>query len=119
MRFCLEMWGNDLRRVEAAARLAEALGIDGVYYGESPTGLNLDCWTVLARLSAVTERMRLGPVLANILPDYRSLVVLAKQAATVAIASVFDDASAFATASTVATSPVAARSSLAALAAEL
>ncbi len=64
--------------------LAEQLGLDGFYYGESPHDLNLDCWTTLAGLAVATERIRLGPVITNVLPKYRSLVLLAKQAATVA-----------------------------------
>ncbi len=78
------MWSSRFDEVQATCIRAEALGIDGFYYGESPNGLNLDCWTTLAALSTKTETIRLGPVISNILPTYRSLVLLARQAATVA-----------------------------------
>lgn len=82
MRFCLEVWGADYERVRAACRRAEALGFDGFYYGESLTALDLDCWTVLAALAECTSRIELGPVVTYLLPGYRSLALLAKQAAT-------------------------------------
>ncbi len=83
MRVALEVWSSSYAEVEATCRLAEDLGVDGFYYGESPHGLNLDCWTTLGALARATERIRLGPVITNVLPSYRSLVLLAKQAATV------------------------------------
>ncbi|MGI9615282.1 MAG: LLM class flavin-dependent oxidoreductase, partial [Acidimicrobiales bacterium] len=52
------------------------------YYGESPNDLNLECWGVLAALARMTSTIRLGPVIANVLPAYRSLVLLSRQAAT-------------------------------------
>lgn len=84
MKVALEVWSARYDEVVATCRLAEHLGLDGFYYGESPHGLNLDCWTTLAGLAAVTERIRLGPVITNVLPAYRSTVLLAKQSATVA-----------------------------------
>ncbi len=87
MRLAVEVWSADGERIIATARRAEELGIDAFAYGESPTGLNLDCWTVLAALARSTERIRLGPVITNLLPDYRSPILLARQAATVAILS--------------------------------
>ncbi len=84
MRIALEVWTSHYDRAEAVAVRAEALGLDGFYYGESPTGLNLECWTTLAGVARATERIRLGPVIANVLPGYRSVLLLAKQAATVA-----------------------------------
>lgn len=61
--------------------------MDGFYYGESPHDLNLECWTTLAALAASTERIRLGPVIANVLPSYRSTHLLARQAAAISIIS--------------------------------
>ncbi len=87
MRFALEVWSNDWDQIEGTCRLAERLGYDAVYYGESPTGLNLDCWSVLAGLARSTRTIRLGPVITNLLPSYRSLALLAREAATVAILS--------------------------------
>ncbi|MGF1597155.1 MAG: LLM class flavin-dependent oxidoreductase [Acidimicrobiales bacterium] len=87
VRIALELWGSDLAAVAATCRLAEREGLDAVYYGESPGPLNLDCWTTLAHVAALTTTIRLGPVIANVLPAYRSTLLLAKQAATVAVAS--------------------------------
>ena len=84
MRVALEVWSSRFEQVESTCALAESLGIDAFYYGESPHGLNLDCWTTLAGLARTTERIRLGPVITNVLPTYRSLALLAKQASTVA-----------------------------------
>lgn len=84
MRIALEVWSNDFDEVRATCLRAESLGIDGFYYGESPHGLNIDCWTTLAGLAPSTKRIRLGPVITNMLPTYRSVVLMARQAATVA-----------------------------------
>jgi len=87
MRIALEVWTSNFSLARDTCLRAESLGFDGFYYGESPTGLNLDCWTTLAALARDTTTIRLGPVISNILPQYRSLLLLAKQAATVAIAA--------------------------------
>ena len=87
MRFALEVWSARFEEVEATCRTAERLGIDAFYYGESPHQLNLDCWTTLAALARSTRHVRLGPVITNVLPAYRSAALLAKQAATVAAVS--------------------------------
>ena len=84
MRVALEVWGADGDQVLATGRRAEQLGFHACYYGESPHGLNLDCWTMLAALARTTTRLRLGPVIANILPTWRSTVLLGRHAATVA-----------------------------------
>lgn len=83
MSVALEVWSADYAAIEATCQRAEALGLDAFYYGESPNDLNLDCWTTLAALARSTERIRLGPVIANVLPTYRSTLLLARQAATV------------------------------------
>lgn len=87
MKVALEVWSSSYEQVLSTCVLAEQLGLDGFYYGESPHDLNLDCWTTLAGLAGATDRIRLGPVITNVLPDYRSLILLAKQAATVATMS--------------------------------
>lgn len=84
MKIALEVWSSDIDQVTSTCHRAESLDIDGFYYGESPHDLNLDCWSTLAGLAATTSRIRLGPVITNILPTYRSTALLAKQAATVA-----------------------------------
>lgn len=87
VRFALEVWSSDFDQTLATCLRAEALGFDAFYYGESPTGLNLECWTTLAALAQVTRRIRLGPVITNLLAGYRSVALLGKQAATVAAIS--------------------------------
>ncbi|MDH3302660.1 MAG: LLM class flavin-dependent oxidoreductase [Acidimicrobiia bacterium] len=82
MRIALEVWSARFDEVRATCLRAEALGLDGFYYGESPHALNLDCWTTLGALASITERIRLGPVITNVLPTYRCLALLAKQSAT-------------------------------------
>lgn len=87
MDVALEVWSASFPEVESTCLLAESLGLAAFYYGESPHELNLDCWTTLAALAKSTERIRLGPVIANILPTYRSTALLARQAATVSAIS--------------------------------
>lgn len=83
MDVALEVWSSNFAEVESTCLRAESLGLMGFYYGESPNDLNLDCWTTLAGLARSTDRIRLGPVITNVLPTYRSHALLAKQAATV------------------------------------
>jgi alkanesulfonate monooxygenase SsuD/methylene tetrahydromethanopterin reductase-like flavin-dependent oxidoreductase (luciferase family) len=80
----LEVWSSDYQQLESTCRRAERLGFDALYYGESPHDLNLECWTTLAALARATSRIRLGPIIANVLPTYRSTILLARQAAAVA-----------------------------------
>ena len=84
MRICLEVWGPDPNRLVAIAQHAEEGGLDGVYLGESPTALNAETWTTLGAVAAATDRIRFGPVIANLLPTYRSPVLLARQGAALA-----------------------------------
>ncbi len=62
--------------------LAEDLGYYGFFYGESLADLDLDCWTVISALSSLTTKMKLGPVITYLLPQYRSVALIAKQAIT-------------------------------------
>jgi alkanesulfonate monooxygenase SsuD/methylene tetrahydromethanopterin reductase-like flavin-dependent oxidoreductase (luciferase family) len=78
-RLAVEVWGHDYGRVVATAEAAEALGFTALYYGESPGPLNLETWTVLAGLAERTSRLRIGPVIANLLPAYRSFALFARQ----------------------------------------
>ncbi len=82
MKYCLEVWGTDYARIRDACILAEKLGYDGFYYGESLTDIDLDCWTVLSGLAEKTDAIHLGPVITYLLPQYRSIALLAKQAVT-------------------------------------
>ena len=81
--FCLEVWGTDYNKIKDTCILAEKLGYDGFYYGESLADINLDCWTIISNLSAITSKIKLGPVITYMLPQYRNIFLLAKQAMTV------------------------------------
>ena len=81
--FCLEVWGTDYTQIKNTCILAERLGYDGFYYGESLADVDLDCWTIISSLSAITNKIKLGPVITYMLPQYRNIFLLAKQAMTV------------------------------------
>ena len=81
-RFCLEIWGTEYNKIRNTCFLAEKLGYNGFFYGESLSDIDLDCWTVLSNLSGLTNRIKLGPVITYLLPQYRSIALLAKQAVT-------------------------------------
>jgi alkanesulfonate monooxygenase SsuD/methylene tetrahydromethanopterin reductase-like flavin-dependent oxidoreductase (luciferase family) len=81
--FCLEIWGTDYNKIKETCLLAEKLGYHGFYCGESLTDIDLDCWTIVSNLSAMTHKIKLGPVITYILPQYRNISLLAKQALTV------------------------------------
>ena len=82
MRFCLEVWGTDYNKITETCILAEKLGYYGFYYGEALPHIDLDCWTVISSLIALTSKIKLGPVITYLYPQYRSIALLAKQAAT-------------------------------------
>lgn len=82
MRLCLEVWGKDYNKIKETCLLAEKLDYYGFYYGESLTDIDLDCWTVLSSLSSITNRIKLGPVITYLFPQYRNIALLAKQALT-------------------------------------
>jgi len=86
-RLALEIWGHDYGRIAATADAADALGFAALYYGESPGPLNLETWTVLAGLAERTARLRIGPVIANLLPGYRSFPLFARQVHALAAVS--------------------------------
>jgi alkanesulfonate monooxygenase SsuD/methylene tetrahydromethanopterin reductase-like flavin-dependent oxidoreductase (luciferase family) len=81
--FCPEICGTDYNRIKETCLLAEKLGYQGFYYGESLTDIDLDCWAIISNLSAITQKIKLGPVITYILPQYRNISLLAKQALTV------------------------------------
>ena len=82
MQLAVEVWGGTYEQICRTAQLAEARGVDGFYYGESLTDLDLDAWQVLAGLAGCTKSLSLGPVITYLLPQYRSVALLAKQATT-------------------------------------
>ncbi len=66
---------------------AEATGWDGLWFADhfmpftgDPTGPIHEAWSVLSALAAVTEKVRLGPLVCG--NTYRNPAVLAKQAVT-------------------------------------
>jgi alkanesulfonate monooxygenase SsuD/methylene tetrahydromethanopterin reductase-like flavin-dependent oxidoreductase (luciferase family) len=81
-RFCLEIWGTDYDKIKEVCLLAENLGYYGFYYGESLADIDLDCWTIISNLSAITQKIKVGPVITYLLPQYRNISLLAKQALT-------------------------------------
>lgn len=87
LRIALEVWGHDYGRLVDTARVAERLGFDAVYLGESPHGLNLETWTALGGVAEATASIRLGPVIAHLLPAYRSFPLLVRQLHTLAVVS--------------------------------
>ena len=60
MRFCIEVWGTDYEKIKDTCILAEKLGYYGLYYGESLAEIDLDCWSVISNLSAMTVTIKLG-----------------------------------------------------------
>ena len=58
------------------------MGYYGFYYGEALAPLDLDCWTVISSLVALTNKIKLGPVITYLYPQYRNIALLAKQAVT-------------------------------------
>jgi alkanesulfonate monooxygenase SsuD/methylene tetrahydromethanopterin reductase-like flavin-dependent oxidoreductase (luciferase family) len=82
MRFCLEVWGTDYGKIKDTCILAEKLGYYGFYYGESLAEIDLDSWSVISNLSAMTDTIKLGPVITYLIPQYRNIALVAKQSAT-------------------------------------
>ncbi len=73
--FPIETKEDPGRKVLAAGRLAEALGFDAFFFADHPAW-GLDCWTHMAALAAVTERILLGTGVACAL--YRHPVLMAR-----------------------------------------
>ena len=82
-RFCLEIWGTEYNKIKEICLLSEKLGYYGFYYGESLADIDLDCWTIISNLSAITQKIKLGPVITYLFPQYRNISLLAKQSLTI------------------------------------
>jgi len=82
MRFCLEVWGTSYEDIRKSCLEAEKLGYYGFYYGESLAEIDMDCWTVISSLAAITNKIKLGPVITYLFPQYRNIALVAKNALT-------------------------------------
>jgi alkanesulfonate monooxygenase SsuD/methylene tetrahydromethanopterin reductase-like flavin-dependent oxidoreductase (luciferase family) len=78
----LKYGGTNHDKINETCILAERLGYYGFYYGEALADIDLDCWTVISNLISLTNKIKLGPVITYLYPQYRSIALLAKQAAT-------------------------------------
>jgi len=87
MKFCLEIWGTNYDKIQNVCIFADKNGYDGFFYGESLANIDLDCWTVLASLIKITNKIKLGPVITYLFPEYRNIALIAKQAITFQILS--------------------------------
>lgn len=63
------------------ARTVEGLGFDSYWVGDHPAEFPFDCFARLVAIAAVTERVRLGTLVAC--AHYRHPLMLARQAADV------------------------------------
>ena len=76
--FCLEIWGTEYSKIKEICLLAEKLGYYGFYYGESLADIDLDCWTIISNLSAVTQMIKLGPVITYLFPQVQEHLSITK-----------------------------------------
>ena len=82
-------YGLNFERMREVTKICEHIGLDSVWAADHlMTGVNnetFDAWTILAGLSQVTERMRLGTLVTC--PTHRYPAVLAKLVATLDVMS--------------------------------
>ena len=71
--------GTDYGKIKDICILAEKLGYYGFCYGQSLAEIDL---SVISNLSAMTDTIKLGPVITYLIPQYRNIALLAKQSAT-------------------------------------
>ena len=79
-KFSLEI-GVSLDSLETVSTKAEELNFDGIFYGDSLSSYQLECWTALAIISSYTKSIRLGPAVT--FPLIRHPSILARTAATI------------------------------------
>jgi alkanesulfonate monooxygenase SsuD/methylene tetrahydromethanopterin reductase-like flavin-dependent oxidoreductase (luciferase family) len=82
----LDTFGADWREILEGVRLAERVGLDGVWLNDHLAGSVegasdvMECWTVLSALASTVPRIALGPLVLNV--ANRDPGVLAVMAAT-------------------------------------
>ena len=79
-KFSIEI-GVSLDSLESVSTKAEELNFDGIFYGDSLSSYQLECWTAIAIISSYTKVIRVGPAVT--FPLIRHPSVLARTAATI------------------------------------
>ena len=79
-KFSIEI-GVSLDSLESVSTKAEELNFDGIFYGDSLSSYQLECWTAIAIISSYTKDIRIGPAVT--FPLIRHPSVLARTAATI------------------------------------
>jgi len=79
-KFSIEI-GVSLDSLESVSKKAEELHFDGIFYGDSLSSYQLECWTAIAIISSYTKVIRVGPAVT--FPLIRHPSVLARTAATI------------------------------------
>ena len=79
-KFSIEI-GVSLDSLESVSTKAEELNFDGIFYGDSLSSYQLECWTAIAIISSYTKVIRVGPTVT--FPLIRHPSVLARTAATI------------------------------------
>ncbi|HEX2407398.1 MAG TPA: LLM class flavin-dependent oxidoreductase [Nitrososphaeraceae archaeon] len=71
-----------MKKLKISVYLLKKMDTMDFFYGESLVNIDLDCWTILSSLINITSKIKLGPVITYLFPDYRSIALLDKQAMT-------------------------------------
>lgn len=79
-KFSIEI-GVSLDSLKSVSTKAEELNFDGIFYGDSLSSYQLECWTAIAIISSYTKDIRIGPAVT--FPLIRHPSVLARTAATI------------------------------------
>ena len=80
--FALKYGEPITRKLERHAFLLKSWVITASITGRPYAPIDLDCWTVISSLITLTNKIKLGPVITYLYPQYRNIALLAKQAAT-------------------------------------
>ena len=79
-KFSIEI-GVSLDSLKSVSTKAEELNFGGIFYGDSLSSYQLECWTAIAIISSYTKDIRIGPAVT--FPLIRHPSVLARTAATI------------------------------------